>query len=168
MGAAVLRVHERDAGGEPVADLVMRGPHHLRGIRIEAAMIPRLIDEIPALAVAAALAEGETIITGAAELRVKEVDRLTALAEELGKLGVTICAEGDSLRIQGKRPLRGTAVSSRGDHRMALSLAIAALSAEGTTTVEDVACVGTSFPGFVQLLRAVAPTCGIQEIPIDP
>ncbi len=167
MGAAVLRVHERDAGGEPVADLVMRGPHHLRGIRIEAAMIPRLIDEIPALAVAAAVAEGETIITGAAELRVKEVDRLTALAEELGKLGVTICAEGDSLRIQGKRPLRGTAVSSRGDHRMALSLAIAALSAEGTTTVEDVACVGTSFPGFVQLLRAVAPTCGIQEIPID-
>jgi 3-phosphoshikimate 1-carboxyvinyltransferase len=167
MGAAVLRVHERDAGGEPVADLVMRGPHHLRGIRVEAAMIPRLIDEIPALAVAAALAEGETIVGGAGELRVKEVDRIAALAEELGKLGVAIRAEGDSLRIQGGRPLRGATVSSRGDHRMAMSLAIAGLSAEGETTVEDVACVETSFPGFIRLLRAVAPTSGIEEIPID-
>ncbi len=162
MGADVLRLHEREQGGEPVADLVVRGAPRLRGVRIEAAMVPRLIDEVPALAVAAALAEGETLIQGAAELRVKEVDRIGALVDELGKLGVAIRAEGDSLRIQGGRPLRGATVSSRGDHRMAMSLAIAALFAEGETRVEDVTCVETSFPGFARLLRTVAPGCGIE------
>ncbi len=162
MGAAVSRVDERDEGGEPMADLVVRGAR-LHGIRIEADEIPRLIDEIPVLAVAAALAEGETLIQGAAELRVKEVDRLAALTEELGKLGAAVRTEGDTLRIEGGRPLRGTTVTSRGDHRMAMSLAVAALFAEGESTVEDVACAGTSFPGFLPLLQTVAPTCGIRE-----
>ncbi len=166
MGAPVIRSHQWEAGGEPVADLVIRGAR-LHGIRIEAEAVPRLIDEIPVLAVAAALAEGETIIAGAGELRVKEVDRIAALAEELGKLGVAIRAEGDGLRIRGGHPLRGATVSSRGDHRMAMSLAIAGLSAEGETRVEDVACVETSFPGFATLLRAAAPGSEIQKIQIS-
>ncbi len=166
MGVAVIRSRQWEAGGEPVADLVMRGAR-LRGIRVEAEAVPRLIDEIPVLAVAAALAEGETIIAGAGELRVKEVDRIAALAEELGKLGVAIRAEGDDVHIQGGPPLRGATVSSRGDHRMAMSLAIAALSAEGETTVEDVACVETSFPGFVECLRGVAPSCEVREYSPD-
>ncbi len=166
MGASVIRSRQWEAGGEPVADLVIRGAG-LHGIRIAAEEVPQLIDEIPVLTVAAALAEGETTIAGAGELRVKEVDRITALAEELGKLGVAIRAEGDEVCIQGGHPLRGATVSSRGDHRMAMSLAIAGLSAEGETRVDDVACVETSFPGFAKGLRAVAPGSEIQEIQIS-
>ena len=164
MGAAVDRDHPRIHGGEPVADLRVRGVR-LHGTTIEAEAIPRLIDEIPILTVAAALAEGVTLISGAGELRVKEVDRLAALAGELCTLGVAIAVEGDSLRITGGRRLRGAAVRSRGDHRMAMSLAVAGLFAEGETIVEDVACVETSFPGFARLLESVASGCGIREIP---
>ncbi|HYL82334.1 MAG TPA: 3-phosphoshikimate 1-carboxyvinyltransferase, partial [Candidatus Acidoferrum sp.] len=164
MGAPVSQDRARIQAGEPVADLRVRGAR-LQGTTIDPGTVPRLIDEIPALAVAAALAEGETVISGAGELRVKEVDRLSALAGELGKLGVAITAAGDSLRIMGGRRLQGAAVSSRGDHRMAMSLAIAGLFADGETTVEDVACVETSFPGFACLLGQVAPGCGIREIP---
>lgn len=163
MGAAVSQDRPRIQAGEPVADLRVRGAR-LRGTTIGSETIPRLIDEVPALAVAAALAEGETVISGAGELRVKEVDRLSALAGELSKLGIAISAAGDSLRITGGRRLRGAVVSSRGDHRMAMSLAIAGLFADGETTVEDVACVETSFPGFARLLEEVAPACGIREI----
>lgn len=163
MGAQVAQERPRIQAGEPVADLRVRGGR-LRGTKIGPETIPRLIDEVPALAVAAALAEGETVISGAGELRVKEVDRLSALAGELSKLGVVITAAEDSLRIAGGRPLRGAAVSSRGDHRMAMSLAIAGLYADGETTVKDVACVETSFPGFAHLLEMVAPSCGIREM----
>jgi 3-phosphoshikimate 1-carboxyvinyltransferase len=163
MGAHVSQDRPRIQAGEPVADLWVRGAR-LRGTTIGAEIIPRLIDEVPALAVAAALAEGETLVSGAGELRVKEVDRLSALAGEFSKLGIAIIAEGDSLRIAGGRRLRGATVSSRGDHRMAMSLAMAGLFAEGETTVEDVACVETSFPGFARLLEEVAPDCGIREI----
>jgi 3-phosphoshikimate 1-carboxyvinyltransferase len=152
--------------GEPVADLVVRG-RRLHGVRVGAELIPRLIDEVPALAVAAALADGETLITGAAELRVKEVDRLSAVAEELGRMGAAISATQDSLRIQGNARLRGAVVSSRGDHRMAMSLAVAALFAEGETVIRDVACASTSFPGFAQLLADVAPACAIREEAAD-
>jgi len=163
MGARVEVVGQRVEAGEPVADLHVQGTV-LRGARILPPQVPRLIDEIPILAVAAALAEGETVIEGAGELRVKEVDRLAALSGELSKLGADIREEGDGLRIRGRRPLRGTAVSSRGDHRMAMSLAVAALSADGETEIEDVACVETSFPGFADRLRAVAPGCGLREV----
>jgi 3-phosphoshikimate 1-carboxyvinyltransferase len=127
-------------------------------------MIPRLIDEIPVLAVAAALAEGETVISGAAELRVKEVDRLSALAGELAKLGVQVAEERDGLCIVGGRRLRGAVVRSRGDHRMAMALTIAGLFADGETRVQDVDCVETSFPRFAGLLAEVAPGCGIREV----
>jgi 3-phosphoshikimate 1-carboxyvinyltransferase len=146
-----------------LADLCVQGGR-LHGTTIGPDMIPRVLDEIPALAVAAALAEGETAFSGAGELRVKEVDRLSALAGELTKLGVPVTEERDGLHILGGRRLRGAVVSSRGDHRMAMSLAIAGLFAEGETRIQDVACVETSFPGFARLLAAVAPGCGIREI----
>ncbi len=163
MGAAITLTRARTEAGEPLADLSVRGGR-LRGTRIEARLIPRLLDEIPILAVAAAQAEGETVISGAAELRVKEVDRLSALAGELGKLGAQVAEARDGLRIVGGRRLQGTAVRSRGDHRMAMALAVAALFADGETRVEDVACVETSFPRFAELLAEVAPDCGIREI----
>jgi 3-phosphoshikimate 1-carboxyvinyltransferase len=166
MGAEVRHECPRLAAGEPVADLVVRG-RRLRGVRVGAELIPRLIDEVPALAVAASLADGETVITGAAELRVKEVDRLSAVAEELSRMGVAISATQDGLRIQGDARLRGAVVSSRGDHRMAMSLAVAALFAEGETVIRDVACVNTSFPGFARLLADAAPACAIREEAVD-
>jgi 3-phosphoshikimate 1-carboxyvinyltransferase len=95
---------------------------------------------------------------------VKEVDRLAALCGELSKLGADIREEGEGLRIRGPRPLQGAAVSSRGDHRMAMSLAVAALFAEGETEIRDVACVETSFPRFTDRLRAVAAGCRLQEV----
>jgi 3-phosphoshikimate 1-carboxyvinyltransferase len=166
MGAALAVSGMRVEAGEPVGDLVVRGAR-LHGTRIAPEQIPGLVDEVPILAVAAALAEGETLIQGAGELRVKEVDRLAALAGELSKLGAEIREEGEGLRIRGGRPLRGAVVSSRGDHRMAMSLAVAALAADGETEIQDVACVETSFPGFADLLRAVAPGCGLREVRRD-
>lgn len=163
MGARIARERVRSQGGEPVADLRIRGAR-LRGTRVGAERIPRLLDEIPALAVAATLAEGETVVSGAAELRVKEVDRLSAVAEELGKLGGQVAEEREGLRIVGGRRLRGAVVRSRGDHRMAMALAVAGLFVDGETRVQDVACVATSFPRFAELLAEVAPGCGIQEI----
>jgi 3-phosphoshikimate 1-carboxyvinyltransferase len=163
MGARVEVARQRVEAGEPVADLHVQGTR-LRAARVLAHQVPRLIDEIPILAVAATLAEGETVIEGAGELRVKEVDRLAALGGELSRLGADIRQAGDGLRIGGGRPLLGATVSSRGDHRMAMSLAVAALSAEGETEIGDVACVDTSFPGFADRLRAVAPGCGLREV----
>jgi 3-phosphoshikimate 1-carboxyvinyltransferase len=163
MGARVEVLNRREEAGEPVADLQVRGTM-LHAARILPPQVPGLIDEIPILAVAGALAEGETVIEGAAELRVKEVDRLAALSGELSKLGADIREEGDGLRIRGPRPLKGGRVSSRGDHRMAMSLAVAALFADGETEIQDIACVETSFPGFVERLRDVAPGCALQEI----
>jgi 3-phosphoshikimate 1-carboxyvinyltransferase len=163
MQGNVLQERRRCEAGEPVADVRVRGGR-LRGAIIGGELVPRLIDEIPVLAVAAALAEGETVVRGAAELRVKEVDRLAALAGELGRLGVPLREEADGLRIMGGARLRGAVVSSRGDHRMAMSLAIAGLFAEGETQIQDVGCVETSFPGFARLLAEVAPGCGIQEV----
>lgn len=162
MGASVRREHLRMKAGEPVADVVVSGTR-LRGVAIGGDLLPRLIDEVPALAVAAAMAEGETTIRGAGELRVKEVDRLTAITEELGRLGAAVSAGGDSLHIRGGARLRGGVVSSRGDHRIAMSLAIAALFAEGQTLIHDVACADTSFPGFARALADAAPTCDIHE-----
>ncbi len=163
MGATVRQTEPRLEAGEPVADLTVLGAR-LHGIEIDEAMIPRLIDEIPILAVAAALAEGETVIRGAGELRVKEVDRLAALVGELTALGVAIRPAGDGLCIAGGRRLRGAVVSSRGDHRMAMSLAIAGLFADGETSVCDVDCVDTSFPRFAARLADVASGCGLCEV----
>jgi 3-phosphoshikimate 1-carboxyvinyltransferase len=163
MGADLTLERRREVAGEPVADLRVRGMR-LRSAQVAAHEIPGLVDEVPALAVAAALAEGDTVIEGAGELRLKEVDRLAALAGEMTALGAAVQADGDVLRIRGGRALTGAEVQSRGDHRMAMSLAVAGLFADGETLVRDVACVETSFPGFAELLRAVAPGCNIREV----
>jgi 3-phosphoshikimate 1-carboxyvinyltransferase len=163
MGASVSLEAAREAGGEPVADVRVRGGR-LAGVRVPAEELPRLIDEVPVLAVAAALAGGETVIEGAGELRVKEVDRLAALAEELTAMGAAIRVDGERLRIAGGCPLHGARVASRGDHRMAMSLAVAGASADGETTIRDTDCVETSFPGFGALFAGVVRGSGLEPI----
>jgi 3-phosphoshikimate 1-carboxyvinyltransferase len=144
-----------DAAGEPIAALsVSHAP--LVATTVAGALIPRLIDEIPALAVLAATARGTTEIRDAAELRVKESDRIAALARELAKMGVTLEERADGMAIAGGQRFRGARVTSAGDHRMAMALAVAGLVADGETVVEDAACVQTSFPTFVDTLNALA------------
>lgn len=154
MGARVERSEETD-GGEPTAALTLRSGA-LGGTMVAGALIPRLIDEVPALAVAAALGHGVTEIRDAAELRVKESDRIAALARELGRMGVRIDERPDGMTIPGGQRPRGARVSSGGDHRMAMALAVAGLVADGETVVEDVACVATSFPGFAETVNGLA------------
>jgi 3-phosphoshikimate 1-carboxyvinyltransferase len=155
MGARVEVRDEREEGGEPVGTVAVRaGP--LRGVVIGGAVIPRAIDELPVLAVAACLAAGETVIRDAAELRVKESDRVAVLARELRRLGADITPQPDGLVIAGGRRLRGGRVRSGGDHRVAMALAVAGLCAAGPVVIEDSGCVETSFPGFEAALRRAA------------
>jgi 3-phosphoshikimate 1-carboxyvinyltransferase len=151
MGARIDVVNERPAGDEPVADLVAH-PSRLRGIDVPEALVPLAIDEFPVLFVAAALAEGETRVTGAAELRVKESDRIGAMAEGLAALGADVQPTADGMRVRGGG-LRAGTVDSHGDHRIAMSFAVAAARAEGPVCILDVANVATSFPGFVDVAR---------------
>jgi 3-phosphoshikimate 1-carboxyvinyltransferase len=157
MGAAIRPQAASGPGSavEPAADLAVRGGP-LRGTGIGGAMIPRLIDEVPILAVAAALAEGPSEIRDAAELRVKESDRIRAIAAELGRMGARITERPDGLRIEGGTRLRGAMVGSGGDHRMAMALVIAGLLADGETVVEDTECIATSFPGFLTAVNDLA------------
>jgi 3-phosphoshikimate 1-carboxyvinyltransferase len=156
MGARIETVNAREVCGEPVADLVVRSSP-LTAIDVPPEWVPGMIDEIPALAVAAAFAEGTTRITGAAELRVKESDRLSAMAANLGALGVHVRETEDGLAIDGRRAVRGGIVESFGDHRVAMAMAVAALLSDEPVTIEDTACVATSFPGFLARLGEVAP-----------
>jgi 3-phosphoshikimate 1-carboxyvinyltransferase len=156
MGAA-LEVGEvtgpRDV--EPATRMAVR-PGALRGTTIAGATIPRLIDEVPVLAVAALAADGVTEVRDAAELRVKESDRIAAIARELGKMGARVEERPDGLVIRGPQRLRGAHVTSGGDHRMAMALAVAGLIADGETLIDDVACIETSFPGFAATVNALA------------
>jgi 3-phosphoshikimate 1-carboxyvinyltransferase len=152
MGAHVEVRDEREEGGEPVGTVAVRAAP-LGGIVIAGDVIPRAIDELPVLAVAACLAAGETVIRDAAELRVKESDRVAVLARELGRLGADIAPQPDGLVIAGGRRLHGGRVRSGGDHRIAMALAVAGLCADGPVIIEDSACVETSFPGFEAALR---------------
>lgn len=168
MGAD-LAVAPVPADGEPMADLTVQ-PGRLRGTAIGGALVPRTIDELPVLAVAAACAEGVTELTDAAELRVKESDRIRALATELAKLGARVDERPDGWRIdglgsRGGRPLRGAAVSSWGDHRLAMALIVAGLAAEGETLVDDIECIATSYPDFVPACRRLAGDRCIELIP---
>jgi 3-phosphoshikimate 1-carboxyvinyltransferase len=122
---------------------------------VAGAVIPRLIDEVPALAVLAATARGTTEIRDATELRVKESDRIAVLGRELSKMGVRIEERPDGMAIPGGQRFRGARVVSAGDHRMAMALAVAGLVADGETLIEDAACVQTSFPTFVDTLNAL-------------
>jgi 3-phosphoshikimate 1-carboxyvinyltransferase len=154
MGGELELVNAREQSGEPVADIHVRHSR-LRGIEIGGEMVPRAIDELPVLSVAAALAEGTTTIRDAAELRVKETDRIAAMASELTKLGVAVTPTPDGMIIQGRERLQGGEVTSYGDHRIAMSCAIAALAAGGPVTIRDTACTETSFPGFWELLERI-------------
>lgn len=149
MGADLAVTNEREVGGEPVADIRIRSSK-LKGIRIPEDQVPLAIDEFPALFVAAACAEGETVLTGAEELRVKESDRIQVMADGLEALGVDARATADGIIIQGG-PIGSGTVESHGDHRIAMSFAMAALRASGPITIRNCANVNTSFPGFVEL-----------------
>jgi 3-phosphoshikimate 1-carboxyvinyltransferase len=151
MGAKIELLHPREVGGEPVADLkVAYAPLH--GIRIPEELVPLAIDEFPVLFIAAACAEGETVLSGAAELRVKESDRIQGMAEGLNTLGVDARATPDGMIIRGGRIGSGR-VDSHGDHRIAMAFAIAALAAQGPIEIQDCANVATSFPSFAHLAR---------------
>lgn len=151
MGADITILNEREAAGEPVADLRIKSSK-LKACTIEGAIIPRLIDEIPILAVAACFAEGTTIIKDAEELRVKESDRLAVMALELNKMGANITELPDGLEITGNTTLKGSEMDSYTDHRIAMSLAIAALNAEGKTVINRAEVASISYPTFVDTL----------------
>ena len=151
MGADIELLNQRQSGGEPVADLRVRH-RPLHGIHIPVEQVPLAIDEFPALLVAAAVASGETVLSGAEELRVKESDRLAAMAQGLSRLGVQLRETPDGIVVRGGT-LRGGEVDSLGDHRIAMSFAMAALVADGPIRVRDCKNVDTSFPGFVALAQ---------------
>jgi len=166
MGARV-GVSTREGDGEPMADLRV-GPSRLHGTEVGGPVVPRAIDEIPILAVAAACAEGPTVVRDASELRVKESDRIRALASELGKMGVAVEERPDGFRIPGRpssgaAPFRGACVSSWGDHRLAMALVVAGLLADGPTMVEGIDCIATSYPDFVPTCRAL---CGDDAVEV--
>ena len=142
----------RTLDGEPAADIEVRASA-LRGIEVPRALVPLAIDEFPVFFIAAACAEGDTVVRGAEELRVKETDRLAAMAEGLGRLGVEHELLPDGLRIRGRGGFRGGSIDSHGDHRIAMAFAIASLKAEAPIEILDVANVATSFPGFVETAR---------------
>ena len=151
MGADIEVLAEREMGGEPVADLRVRAAE-LHGVTIPQSLVPRAIDEFPAIFIAAACARGRTVLTGAGELRVKESDRIGVMATGLQALGIAARATADGIEIEGGR-LRGGQVDSAGDHRVAMSLAVAGLCADGPIEIADCTNVNTSFPGFVELAR---------------
>ncbi len=153
MGADIRLTNERDSGDEPVADIEARASL-LHGTAPDVSLVPLAIDEFPALFVAAACADGRTEFRGLAELRVKESDRIAAMAEGLRALGIEVEELPDGARIRGGR-LRGGRVDSRGDHRIAMSFAIAATVAEGPVRIDNVDTVATSFPGFAECLRSL-------------
>jgi 3-phosphoshikimate 1-carboxyvinyltransferase len=155
MGADITQENVREVAGEPVADLRVRAGAKLKGCTIAGDLIPRLIDEIPVLAVAATFAEGKTTVRDAEELRVKESDRITCMADQLNRMGAQVSELPDGMEITGGTPLTGTHVDSYTDHRIAMSLAIAALNATGTTTIQRAEAAAISYPEFVETLSSV-------------
>ena len=158
MGADIRLLAPRDLGGEPVADLEVR-PGPLRGIAVPHELIASAIDEFPVLFAAAAVATGETVVTGAAELRVKESDRISVMAEGLQRLGVDAEALPDGMRIRGGT-VGGGIIETRGDHRIAMSFAVLAACAARPVVIRDVGYVATSFPGFAATARSAGLLLG--------
>ncbi|MFH1996155.1 MAG: 3-phosphoshikimate 1-carboxyvinyltransferase [Candidatus Omnitrophota bacterium] len=154
MGASVEIINERGSP-EPIADItVSSSPIH--GVTIEKEELPRLIDEVPIIIVLAARAAGTTVIEGAHELRVKETDRIESMVSNLRRMGAKITAKGDDIIVEGVPTLRGASIEAFGDHRTAMSLSVAALSAEGKSELDDPECVSKSFPGFFEVLNKVS------------
>ncbi|KAA9000786.1 3-phosphoshikimate 1-carboxyvinyltransferase [Stenotrophomonas cyclobalanopsidis] len=153
MGADITEENPAEQGGEPVADLVVRHAP-LKGARIPEALVPDMIDEFPALFVAAAAAEGQTVVTGAAELRVKESDRLAAMATGLRALGMQVDETEEGATLHGGVTLGSGTIESHGDHRIAMAFAIAGQISGGEVRINDIANVATSFPDFDGLARS--------------
>ena len=155
MGARIECLEERESGGEPLADLRVRSGNGLEAAIVEGPLVPRMIDELPILAVLATQAEGETVVRDAAELRVKESDRVETVVTELRKMGAQIEPVSDGFTVMGPTRLKGARVESHGDHRLAMALTVAGLIAEGETIVDGVECIEKSFPHFPQKLAAL-------------
>lgn len=147
MGADITLLNQRENGGEPVADILVRHSS-LNAVTIEGEIIPTLIDELPMIAVMACFAKGTTMIKDAAELKVKESDRIAVMAENLSRMGAFVTATEDGMIIEGGHPLHGATIDSHLDHRIAMSFAVAALAAEGETKIEGADCVKISYPSF--------------------
>ena len=147
MQAPVQVLHQRDVAGEPVGDLEVQSAD-LQAFSISGELIPRLVDEIPILAVAALKASGTSVIADAAELRVKETDRLAVMARQLMAMGAEVEETADGLIIPGQQQLKGAEVDSETDHRVAMSLAVAALVAEGETRINRADAAAVSYPSF--------------------
>lgn len=154
MGADITYVNQTSASGEPTANLLVRSSS-LHGTTVEGAIIPTLIDEIPMIAVMAAFAEGTTVIKDAAELKVKETDRIKTTTEALLAMGADVVPTEDGMIIHGGNPLHGTDINSYLDHRIAMAFSIAGLAAAGTTTIQDSRCVDVSYPEFYESLGAL-------------
>lgn len=152
MGADISIHNQRETGGEPLGNVRIQGGQ-LQGIDIGEDLVPSLIDEIPIIAVAASCATGITRITGARELRVKETDRISAMAEELKNIGVQVETLEDGMVIEGPQKIKGGLTHSHGDHRIAMAMAVAGLLAASSVTVENPECIAVSFPGFEEVLR---------------
>jgi 3-phosphoshikimate 1-carboxyvinyltransferase len=157
MGASIEEHGDADDGvGEPIADLVVRSSE-LHSIDVDPAETAGAIDEVPVLCLAATQARGRTVIRGAGELRHKESDRIAGIVAGLRAMGARIDVDGDDIHIEGPAPLAGSVVDSLGDHRLALTFAIASLVAEGATTIQDADCVAISYPGFFADLERIQP-----------
>ncbi|MBF0328097.1 MAG: 3-phosphoshikimate 1-carboxyvinyltransferase [Nitrospirae bacterium] len=156
MGAVITIENKREVSGEPVADLLCKSCDALKAVSIGAELMPSLIDEFPILCVLATQADGTTEIRGAEELRVKESDRIKAVAEELRRFGVSLEEFPDGISIKGRTDLKGCIAESYHDHRIAMSMSIAALAASGKTVINNASCVDISFPGFFDRLRGLS------------
>lgn len=154
MGADITYLNENRGTGEPTADLLVRSSS-LHGTCIEGALIPTLIDEIPMIAVLAAFAKGQTIIRDAAELKVKETDRIRTVTENLKAMGADVTPTDDGMIIQGGKPLHGAEIHPYMDHRIAMAFAVAGLASEGETTILEEQCVDVSYPGFFEALHTL-------------
>lgn len=158
MGADLTLLNQKDGPGEPTADLLIRSSS-LRGAVIEGAVIPTLIDELPVIFAMACYAEGDTVIRDAAELKVKESNRLAVMAENLTAMGADVTETEDGLIIRGGRPLHGAVIDSKKDHRIAMTFAVASLNADGETEILDADCVDISYPGFYRDLQSLCESC---------
>lgn len=167
MGGAFALTPSEETEGEPAGSVFIR-KGFLRGSEIGGALIPRIIDELPLVALLATQAEGRTVIKDAAELRVKETDRIGLVAAELAKMGAAVRAMPDGFIIDGPTPLHGAAVDSQGDHRLAMMLAVAALVAEGSTTIGAAEAVNVSFPDFFDRLAALGADVVVKSLNHEP
>ena len=155
MGGHVEILNKRQSGGEITADIYVKSSD-LKGIEIDGAIIPTLIDEIPVIAVLACMAEGQTTISDAAELKVKESNRIDTVAENLAAMGAKVLPTADGMIINGGHPLSGATIDSHLDHRIAMAFAIASLVSEGVTTIKDAECVDISYPEFYSDLAKIS------------